>query len=135
MLKYHVLIDFCSPQKRGILALLDEDGRLFYHCHLCEYQSARRDTIKNHIDRKHLLLRAYPKTPKRHLRPRSQCHICVFTTEERKRLRIHLKNVHNVELEPEIEAGVKVTNEGKTLKSAIDSETLLYEYLKHSIMQ
>ena len=117
------------------MAFLDEGGRLFYHCHLCDYQSARRDTIKNHIDRKHLQLRAYPKTPKRHHRRRMQCHLCVFTTEERKRLRIHLKNVHNVELEPEIEAGVKVTNKEKTLKSAMDSETLLYEYLKHSIMQ
>ena len=50
---------------------------------------------------------------------------------------IHLKKVHDVELEPETEVGVKVTkagsNEEKTLKSAIDSETLLYEYLKHSM--
>ena len=117
------------------MALLEDDGRLFYHCHLCDYQSARRDTIKNHIDRKHLLLRAYPKTPKRQNRRRSQCHLCVFTTEETKRLRIHLKNVHEVEPEPEIEAEVKVTmagsRNGKTMKSAIDTEALLYEYLKH----
>ena len=91
--------------------MLDDDGRLFYHCHLCDYESARRDTIKNHIDRKHLLLRAYPKTPKRQFRRRHQrqCHLCVFTTDERKRLGIHLKNVHNVELEPEMDAGVKVS--------------------------
>ena len=51
-------------------------------------------------------------------------------------MRIHLKNVHKVEPEPETEAGVKVTiagsKDGKTIKNAIDSEALLYEYLKHS---
>ena len=34
---------------KGIVALLESDGRLFYHCDLCKYKSVRRDTLKAHM--------------------------------------------------------------------------------------
>jgi len=107
---------------RGIDASLAEDGRLYYHCGRCDYKSVRRDTLKGHIDRKHLGIRNYSPTKPHHKKDK-KCDFCEYGTETMKQLSRHKQRVHGLPpSQEEIEASIKeATQHGFTAHSSQES--------------
>lgn len=86
-------VKIAAAKARGIHAEVGADGRLYYHCSYCDYVSVRSDTIKSHIDRKHLLLRPYPATKPHHKKDK-MCDQCNYATEKAYSLKRHKEKVH-----------------------------------------
>ena len=82
-----------AAKSRGIHAEVGTDGRLHYHCTYCDYKSVRNDTIKSHIDRKHLGVKPYSPTKPHHKKDKV-CLQCDYTTDQSKHLTRHMEASH-----------------------------------------
>lgn len=121
-------VRIAAAKARGIEAAVGSDGRLYYHCNYCDYTSVRSDTIKSHIDRKHLALRPYPATKPHHVKDK-KCDQCDYLTDQVKHLTRHKERVHgaipsNEELEERIAkaASLEIT----AAKDTFDGHLIYY---------
>jgi len=91
-----VLHDIASKiaqaEEKGMEAEVGEDGALYFHCYMCDYMSTRMDTVKAHIDRKHMKLRPYQPTKPHHVR--EYCALCDYSTLKRSSMVKHKLKVH-----------------------------------------
>lgn len=101
-----------ASEARGIPAEVGEDGRLYYHCTMCDYKSVRNDTIKGHIDRKHLLLRPYSATKPHNIKDK-HCEDCEYSTGRSICLSRHRERVHGAP--PSEEDAEKRTRDAESL--------------------